>query len=307
MPELLSTFSTVFFAFGLGFAVQRIRSLGEQTLTQLSGLVVGVLLPFYLFFTTATGVTLETLRVAPTLVGMGVGISLFNYVLATAALKPLQIADGQRSAFRFSIMLANTGFLGFAVCGALFGPVGLLYAVLYDFGSTLVALTLGVWELKGGRLDDWRPLFANPLIWGVVAGLLWAVVGLPFPDWLAAPFENLGNATLPLALLVCGAQVGSIRSQAPAWRRQLTGLTVTRLVVAPLIVGLLMFMIGWRDLFAKVAVVQAAMPAGIVTSIMAKAHGADAEFAASATLWSTLASMVTLPLVAFLLVYQFAP
>ena len=307
MPELLSTFSTVFFVFGLGFAVQRIRPLGEETLTQLSALLVKVLLPSYLFFTTATGTTLETLSASPVLIGVGVGISLLNYLLATIALKPFGVAEAQRSAFRFSAMLANTGFLGLTVCGTLFGPPGLVYAVLYDFGSTLVALTLGVWELNGGRLDDWRPLFANPLIWGVLAGLFWAVMGWPFPGWLAAPFEELGNTTLPLALLVCGAQVGSIRSQESTGLRQITGLTLTRLVVVPLIVGLSLVAIGWRVTAAQVIIVQAAMPAGIVTSIMAKTHGADAEFAASATLWSTLASMVTLPLVAFLLVSQFSP
>jgi predicted permease len=307
MPELLNTFSTVFFVFGLGFAVQRIQPLGEQTLTQLSALLVKVLVPSYLFFTMATGTTLDVLSASPVLVGMGVGISLLNYFLATIALKPCRVAEVQRSAFRFSAMLANTGFLGLTVCGTLFGPLGLVYAVLYDFGSTLVALTLGVWELNGGRLDDWHPLFANPLIWGVVAGLLWVVVGWPFPGWLAAPFEKLGSTTLPLALLVCGAQVGNIRSQASTGLRQITGLTATRLVVVPLIVGLALMAIGWRDTAAKVTTIQAAMPTGIVTSIMAKTHGADAEFAASATLWSTLASMVTLPLVVFLLVYQFPP
>lgn len=271
-------------------------------MTQLSGLVVEILLPCYLFFTTATSATLESLGVAPILVAMGIVVPLGNYALATLAFSPSGVAEGQRSAFRFSITVANTAFLGIPVCEALFGPIGAVYAVLYDFGTTLVALTLGIWELNGGRAGNWRPLLFNPLIWGVLVGLAWSLGGWSFPKWLAAPLETLGDATLPFALLVGGAQVGNIRSKASRWRRQLVGLTVTRLMVAPLIIGGLLTMIGWRNLLGNVIIIEAAMPVGLTTAIMAKSYGADAEFAASAILWSTMAAIISLPMVAILLI-----
>ncbi len=303
MQQFTAAFATVFFLFALGFGVQRWRPLDEQTLTQLSVLVVEILLPFYLFFTTAITPP-ESLRVAPLLIVVGALVSLFSYGLASLALKPAAVADRQRSVFRFANMIANTAFLGIPICAALFGPIGAVYAVLYDFGTTLVVLTVGIWALKGGRFDDWRPLVVNPLIWGVLAGLLWAFMGWPFPDWLVAPFETLGNAALPLALLMGGTQIGNLHSPGFTWWRQLTGLTLTRLVVAPLVVGLVLILIGWRDLFASIIIIQAAMPVGLTTAIFAKSYGADAEFAASATLWSTLAAMVSLPVVAFLVSSQ---
>ena len=45
----------------------------------------------------------------------------------------------------------------------------------------------------------------------------------------------------------------------------------------------------------------------VTAAIMAQAYGADAKFAASATLWSTLASIVTLPVTTFLGLYWFQP
>ena len=270
-------------------------------MVQLSGLVVEILLPFYLFFTTATSTSPESFGIAPALIAMGIVVPLGHYALATLALKPSGVDAEQRSAFRFSITVANTAFLGFPICGALFGPIGVVYAVLYDFGTTLVALTLGVWELNGGRFAHWRPLVLNPLIWSVVAGLGWAVGGWPFPNWLASPFSMLGGATLPLALLVGGAQIGNIRATGGIWRRQLTGLLATRLIVAPVVVGGILAMFGWDDLFTKLIIIQAAMPVGLTSAIFAKTYGADARFAASAILWSTLAAVITLPLIAILL------
>jgi len=298
---LITAFTTVFFVFGLGFVIQRLRPLTDQTLKQLSGLVVEILLPSFLFFTTATAATPESLGVAPALVVAGIVVPLFGYLLATLAIKPSGVADAQRSVFRFSIMIANTAFLGIPICVALFGPIGAVYAVLYDFGTTLVAMTLGIWELKGGRLDDWRPLIFNPLIWGVLVGLLWAVTGWKFPVWLATPFERLGDTTLPLALLVAGAQISNVRTPGAAWRRQLTGLTITRLAAVPIIVAFVFAMMGRSDLFSSVVVIQAAMPVGLTVSIMARNYEADGEFAASAILWSTLAALISLPLVTILL------
>ena len=302
VPQLIAVFSTIVFVFGMGFGIQRFRPLGEQTLAQLAGLVVEILLPFYLFFTTATEATPEALSAAPLLIVMGVAVTLLGYPLARLVMAPSGVAGKQRSVFHFAIMVGNTAFLGIPVCEALFGPLGAVYAVLYDFGTTLAALTVGIWALSGGRLSNWRPLLLNPLIWGVVAGLLWAAVGWSFPEWLARPFSTLGGATLPLALLVGGAQIGSIRSHATQWGQQLAGLITTRLVVVPLVVASVLALFGWRNLAASVIIVQSAMPVGLTTSIMAKNYGGDAEFAASATMWSTVVALMTLPLVALLLI-----
>lgn len=260
-----------------------------------------VLLPFYLFYTTAT-TTLETLKVSPLLVTAGVVVPLYNYLLATFALRPSGVTLKQRSAFRFAVMIANTAFIGFPVCAALFGPTGLIYGVMYDFGTTLVMMSVGIYELNGGRVDNWRPLIFNPLIGAVIAGLLWSFTGWGLPAWLSAPLSELGKTTLPVALLVGGAQVGNIRSSGLRWCRQLVGLTITRLILCPLILWGVFMLIGWHDLRANIVIIMAAMPVGLTSAIFAENYGADAEFAAIAIFWSMLAVTVTLPAIVFLLV-----
>lgn len=263
--------------------------------------MVEILLPFYLFFITATSAN-QSLGVAPTLILAGLVIPLLSYVLASLIIKAAGVAETQRSAFRFSIMVANTAFLGIPICAALFGPVGAIYAVLYDFGTTLIALTFGIWELSGGRLANWRPLLFNPLIWGVLAGLVWALAAFPFPGWLAEPLSLLGDATLPLALLVGGAQIGNIHAHALTWWRPLTGVLVVRLILVPLLVAAILMVGDLHELFVSVLIVESAMPVGLTTAIFARNYNADATFAASAIFWSTLVSAVTLPLVVIMLV-----
>ena len=288
---------------GLGFAIQRLRPFSDETLAQVSHLVAYILLPFFLFFTTAQSGTVQSLRAAPQLVALGIGISLFNFGLATLFLRPCHVARTQRSAFRFASMLANTAFVGIPVCDALFGSVGVLYGVLYDFGISLVALTVGIWDLAGGGRANLRPIFFNPLLWGVAAGFAWALMGWDLPELVSRPFSALGDATLPLALLVTGSRLGNMRSPGLRWARQLGGLILLRLLISSLIAGIVLALIGWRSMTAQVAVLQNAMPVGLTTAIYAGAYGGDAEFAATATFWTTIIAVLSLPLITMLVLY----
>lgn len=158
-------------------------SLAEQTLKELSSLVVEILLPLYLFYTAAiTSAEFPGQALLPAL--MGALITFLNYFVAVLALKPSGVTPDQKSAFLFANMFSNTAFLGIPICSAIFGPQGAVYAVLYDFGTGLIILTLGIWELTGGNFGHWRPLILNPLIWGVIAGLLWSSLDLTFPRWV---------------------------------------------------------------------------------------------------------------------------
>jgi len=295
VTELLAAFSTVFIIMAIGFGVERWRSLGQETLGQLAGLVVNVLLPIYLFYATATSTSPAELAVAPSLILLGVALPLLSLLLALALAPLARVQPEEQSAFRFSAMVGNTAFLGIPVCAGLFGTVGALYAVLLDFGTTLIILTVGIWVLSGSRSANLGKLLRNPLILGVVAGLLWALTGWEFPEWFAQPCATLGSATLPLALLVSGIQLGSIRSSLGGQWRQVTGVVAIRLLLAPLIMAAGLYLTGAGGVFAGVVLVEYAMPVGLLVAVMARSYGADADLSAATILWSTLALIVVLP------------
>lgn len=279
--------------------------MGDETHDQLSALVVKIVLPVFIFYVTATSATPEALGKAPALIWMGIVVAFINFGLATLFFKPAAVAPEQQRAFRFGAILPNTAFIGYPICLALLGPLGLFYAVVHDFGSALMVWTFGIWDLSGGRAANWRSLLLNPLIWSVIAGVIWAALGLPIPEWAGAPLDTLGNATVPLALLVAGAQMGRSSVQVNSSLRQLTGIGALRLLIAPLVVALVVVLLGWRDQVGQVIILLNAMPVGLTLSIMARTYGADARFGALATLWTTIAALATLPAVAWLVINWF--
>lgn len=300
--SFLSAFTTVFFIFALGFIIQRMRPLREETLTDMSRLVIDILIPFYLFFNTARSATLDAISEAPTLVIAGLLIPFLSLLIAYLFHKPLKISEKQQPVFGFSLMFANTAFLGFPICEALLGSTGVFYAVLYDFGLTIISFTLGIWLLSGGRLDEWKKLLLNPLILSVIAGLVWALTGINFPDWLVLPFSSVGKATLPIALLIAGAQVGNIRFKKGSWTPSISWVIALRLAIIPLVFIGLFHLLGWNDTSSKVIILQTAMPVAVSTTILAKRYQADADFTATVTLWTTLGAMISLPLIALFII-----
>jgi hypothetical protein len=75
-----------------------------------------------------------------------------------------------------------------------------------------------------------------------------------------------------------------------------------RLVLVPLIVWTLCRVFSIDSMVTNVSVVLAGMPAASVTAILAAKYGADAEFATKCVVFSTLLSMITVPIWCMILV-----
>ncbi len=274
--------------------------MSEDTLSDLSKLVIDVLLPFYLFFTTATNASIEALKHAPLVLLAGVFIPLVSLLIAPLFYKPLRVPETRQNVFGFCIMFANTAFLGIPICEALFGGSGAFFAVIYDFGLTIMGFTFGVWLISGGKIDNWKALIFNPLLISVGLGLIVSTTSFEFPIWLMNPLSTVGQATLPIALLVAGAQIGNLRFRQSPFSSDMIAVIIFRLLIIPLIVLGGFLLSGKLDLTSNVIILEAAMPVAVSTTILAKRYQADAQFTATATLLTTLLSILTLPIFALL-------
>ena len=74
-----------------------------------------------------------------------------------------------------------------------------------------------------------------------------------------------------------------------------------KLVIMPVAFLFLFKAFGIPEIILGVVVLEAAMPAQTVLTILAHEHGADYEYTAVGLFITTIASLVTLPLVCYLL------
>ena len=186
----------------------------------------------------------------------------------------------------------NTGFMGVPLLVALLGaaaagPVILALAVdLIITSSLCIALSrLDGAEEHGAALAFRRALkgvLVNPMPWAIGLGGLASAQGLSLPTPLAATVGLLADAASPVALFTIGAVLAraQMNTTTPAHPRDYMPVVLIKLVVHPLLVGLMGLMaiqLGLPlDRFAlTVLVLVAALPSASNVSILAERFGAD--------------------------------
>jgi len=201
--------------------------------------------------------------------------------------------------------LGNTAFMGYSLVPVLGGAGALRYAVVYDqFGSFLMLGTYGMFviALQSGstrptvRTVAKRILFFPPFV-ALVLGL--TVVPAHLPVAVAKPLEMLSGSLLPIVALAVGMQ---LKLRLPrAHLAPLGFVVVAKLLVLPAIAFALAGLFGLRGEMRSAAILQSAMPTMMTTGALLSTAGLAPELAAAIVGYTTILSMLTLPVWSYFL------
>jgi len=177
--------------------------------------------------------------------------------------------------------------------------VGLQYATVFFVVSNVLCYTVGaVFAARGtDGGNGWKALGQAARLPGAYAFLLAMLVrwtGVAVPSMLAKPVGLLGQASVPVMLLLLGVQL----SQTKVTMRlgEVTVGVVLRLVAGALVAIAVAPLVGLVGLPRSVAIVQAAMPTAVTSALLAITFDADAEYVTSVVFATTLLSAVSLSL-----------
>ena len=193
-------------------------------------------------------------------------------------------------------------FIGLAIAEAVFGTAGLQIAVL---GSALLVpvvnvtvVTLMTRQLGGGGKSILKGLVKNPLILGILAGVLFNFAGLHEVPVLHESARILGDAALPIMLLCVGA---TLRLRGRSGSVSVIGLSIIgKHLVNPLAVLLAALVLTPAPLTLQIALIFAALPTGVASYTLAREMRGDAPLMAAIITTQTLLSFFTLPLTLYL-------
>ena len=132
----------------------------------------------------------------------------------------------------------------------------------------------------------------NPLIIACVTGLLLNALSIPFPEWLLASCQLLGQVALTLGLLSVGA--GLIIRFNDWWSYPIVISVVFKLLVFPVAAYLIGTALGLETVPLQVLVMMFAMPTAINAYILAGQLGGDQRVMAKIITIQTMLSGLTL-------------
>ncbi len=201
-------------------------------------------------------------------------------------------------------VFVNGGNYGLALVQFAYGDEALARAVIYFVFSTLAVYTLGVGLASLGRRplrDVLKHALTLPTTYALAGGLLLRATGWGLPLPLSRAVTLLGQAAVPLMLVLLGLQMAEVRAW-PHSRLALISLaTFMQLVVSP-VLGLVMAgLLGMTGPTRQAAVTETAMPTAVITTILAVEYDLDPALVSSTVILTTLLSPVVLtPLIAYL-------
>lgn len=209
-------------------------------------------------------------------------------------------SPAQKGVWRYALMFPNVGFIGYPVAVALFGQEALFYAVVLALPFNLMSFALGPLLLVGAKRFKLRQMF-SPCVVASFLALVLALSGLRPPALVGEMLDFVGGITVPLSLLLVGSLLAGLPAGQVFASPRLWILSALRLLVMPVGLWLLLRGMDISYMVLGVAVTQMAMPTAVNGSMLCMEYGGDTRCMAQITFLSTLASIVTIPVIAALL------
>ncbi|WFU04173.1 AEC family transporter [Rhizobium sp. CB3171] len=213
-----------------------------------------------------------------------------------------------------SSAFANNTFIGLPLVSRVVGPDGIVAL------SILIAVHLPVMMIAGTMLMEQaerkanggsgrstgellhqvgRNLVRNPLVIGLVAGLVVHLIGIPLPATLGSVVDSIANTAGPAALISLGM---ALRQYGLSGNLGIASVTSAfKLLLLPACVLSAGYLLGLSSQWREAIVLTAAVPTGVNAWLIANRFGVGHSLAASTITLTTALGVLSVSLWAYML------
>lgn len=300
--NIFTQVAVLFIIILVGYFVRKKGLLDESSTSKLSSLVMNIFLPAMII--TAMQIQFDKEMIPKILSLLFVSMVMFGVSTIVAfCLKIFIKSDSKLGIFQYALVFSNSGFMGYPVVEAVLGKGAIFYAAIFNLPFNFLCFTLGVYFLSKGNSNAKFSIksMINPSMIAVFIGLALFVTGTELPVFINHPLELLGDVTTPISMIVIGSMLAGSSAMECFKRFDMYMLAVLRLVAIPMLVFLVLRPFSFDSVVMAIPVVISAMPSAANTAIMANEYGADVALASQAVFFTTLFSVVSIPLISVLL------
>ena len=301
MLNILSITGPIYLSIALGFVATR-RGLFSKVDGQVLGrFVLNFALPAMLFNTLSQRNFSEVLNPnyliaygAGSLCAFGVGFWFWRVWRKKPLTESGMVAMG--------VSCSNSGYVGYPILLQVLGPaagIGLALTVLIE---NLVTIPLALAIAESGEtehaswqqtvIESLKRMIKLPMMQAIVLGFLFSMFDLHLPDVLSKTVNLFAASTAAIALFVNGGAL--VGTQVMGLIQEVRWITLGKLVLHPLAVGLMLMVVGPIEDSLKIsAVLLAGMPMLGIYPLLAQRHRQEG-FCAAALLLTTITSFFTI-------------
>jgi predicted permease len=306
MLDILAITGPIYFSIAVGFFTTRLGLFAKADKQVFGRFVINIAVPTMLFKAMAERPIGEVLNASYMLAYLGG--TLFLACLGLFWCRSVARLSPTTSAFyTMGITCSNSVFIGYPVLLLTVAPIAGVAMALNTIVENFVLIPLMLALAESGRVKSvsWYTLIGksllrllrNPMIIGMLAGIVFSLLGWKLPRPLAQTVSMFAITTGALSLFFIGCTLAGLPMRGMVGK--VMPVVVGKLILHPLAVFLALAVLPLLGMPAldhdlrMAAVLMAAVPMLSIYSILAQIYGQE-DFSAAALLVTTIVSFFTL-------------
>ncbi len=321
-----------------GIILIRTKALNRENMEVVSRLVIKLALPVMIFTNTVNGVDKEMLFHSLSILGIAFFMYICLFGLSFLSGKLFRLQGDHQQLYSAMSAFGNIGFMGIPIVTSIFPERGMLYISVFTMIDQLMLWTVGVRltskagervekvseiqspcgqpasgrksiaagqseinEISGKHSNfDFRKLI-NPVTVAIVIALIFILTGIQLPGILNTAFSKIGVTATPLAMIYLGGVFACMDVKKYICKLDYYGIVAIKMLIFPVIFYLILGLLPISAEIRMTMTLTSAMPVMSSVVMMANAYGTDGDYAMGGILVTTVCSIVTLPMVYWIL------
>ena len=282
---------------GVGFAAVRLRLADRHFMDRVNTFNFKVFFPF-LMFNNVYSAKPENMPSVKLMATGALSVVLLVVVLVITVPKIVK-ENPRRGVVIQGIFRSNFIIYGIPLTAYVFGEekssvCGMMIMIMVSIFNVAGVIVLEMFR-EGGKISAKHLVLGvvkNPLLQGCVAGLLFYLLRIRLPSFIASPVSSLAGLATTLALVVLGANLrfGEIRKNC----RTISVVLLIRLILLPVVMVAFAYLIGLRGVELFLILMIFGTPVATSSYPMAQNMGGDGQLAGQLVFVSTVASLATI-------------
>lgn len=302
--EIINLQLQIFLLLAIGFVLTKKGYFGKETRTQMTNIVLMVMLPCSIIMSFQIKLTNEIMTSTCLVFLISICIQGFYALLNRVLYRRYSL--GEKVCLQYGTMVSNAGFMGMPIAQGVFGDIGLLYASIFLIPQRIFMWSSGLSLFTSvDRKNLIKQVMTHPCIIAIYIGIIVMIFqyfDMTMPSFLSSTLSSIGKCSTAMSMFVIGGILADVEEK-NIFDKTLCLYSFYRLILIPIVIFIILRLLHVDTLSSNVCILLSAMPAASTTAMLAQKYHQNAQFASKMVFVSTLLSLITLPILTLLIHY----
>ena len=297
----------LFVLIGIGFGLTKKKLFSEKTIAELTTFILYLVTPCVIIESFNRPFDAEMLNALLLSFLAAIVVHVLSIFIAFLFIRDRD--KNTQTIFRFGVVFSNCAFMALPLQQALLGSEAVFYGSSFIAVFNLFVWTHGYGIMKidpenKGQKKSGQMIFSqliktllNPGIASVFLGLFLFLTSTKLPFFIQKPIQYLAALNTPLPMIVIGFYVASVKDFSILKDKKMFLASFLRLIFIPLLSLVLFYAVGIRGLLLSSLIISASTPVGATLVMFSIKFNKDAKKAGAFVAFTTLVSVLTMPII----------